>query len=602
MKGMKDMKFFMPFVERRSAERSVLVAAALVGFALGAANAEWQWSVEHSQILSGLVRYSPDVPQAVTASLLSNLITQFGALLLTAGVSELALCVVLSGLMGMLSLLAITTLCLAFGCSVSAALTGTLVVALSRVTDYWAAYPLLLFGTPHTYGAIGFSFAALAVGLVAMGRVRAGAVLLGLSPAVHAANGAWCLVLMTAVVLLGGREIRRLLARGLPWFALGLAITLASVVLKASPRESTDWDAAAALLRALLASWDGHRGPIALSGAAVTINLAVAGLAAVQWWVARRELSHLAKAALAFAVLTCVASVLVAGFVTLLPAAVPPWLSVVIPGRFLNFGVLMAVPCLLGAAARWRPTIWATGFVGLVLLGLLFAQPGISAGSWKLSLGVERLTVLVWLLRIGALGVLMNYMARGRRPGGLFARFRFGAAGHPGFLHAVVVGVGLFALLVLGVRTSRDVPIRVESGAFADWRSDSVFAALSRSSGPLLVASDLFLIQARTRRPVLLDAYTIDTLSYAPAAAPATQRILRGAYGIDLFAPPPETERSGRLPAAANRRIWESFSAVRWAAVRREFGVTRVLTPPGWRLTLPITAESATVRVYSIPD
>jgi hypothetical protein len=126
------------------------------------------------------------------------------------------------------------------------------------------------------------------------------------------------------------------------------------------------------------------------------------------------------------------------------------------------------------------------------------------------------------------------------------------------------------------------------------WRSDAALIAAARGSGPLLTAGDLFLVQARTRRAVLLDGGALDTLPYALEAGPAVDRILREVYGVDLFNPPAEARGGGR--------IWETYSRDRWRRIGRDHGVLQVLTPADWALDLPQSAESPDYRLYHIPD
>ena len=79
-------------------------------------------------------------------------------------------------------------------------------------------------------------------------------------------------------------------------------------------------------------------------------------------------------------------------------------------------------------------------------------------------------------------------------------------------------------------------------------------------------------------------------------------RILKEVYGIDLFNPPPEAYRSGAVPPAINRRVWESYPPDRWREIRRTFQVTEVLTPGGWQLQLPVAAQNMSMLLYEIPE
>jgi hypothetical protein len=55
------------------------------------------------------------------------------------------------------------------------------------------------------------------------------------------------------------------------------------------------------------------------------------------------------------------------------------------------------------------------------------------------------------------------------------------------------------------------------------------------------------------------------------------------------------------IPPVANQRNWEQYSRRRWTEIRRTYNVTQVLTPPDWRLDLPITVQTLDLRLYQIP-
>jgi hypothetical protein len=100
---------------------------------------------------------------------------------------------------------------------------------------------------------------------------------------------------------------------------------------------------------------------------------------------------------------------------------------------------------------------------------------------------------------------------------------------------------------------------------------------------------------------VLLDGGTLDTLPYVLESAPLVDRILRDVYGVDLFNPPAESRHAGRIPVLATRPVWEARSLDDWQRIRREYGVTQVVTYAGWQLQLPAVAASRDLRLYDIP-
>jgi hypothetical protein len=78
-------------------------------------------------------------------------------------------------------------------------------------------------------------------------------------------------------------------------------------------------------------------------------------------------------------------------------------------------------------------------------------------------------------------------------------------------------------------------------------------------------------------------------------------RILKDVYGVDLFNPPPEARGGGRVPDAFSRRVWEAYGDDKWRAIGHTYGVRQVLAPAGWKLALPLAAESAGLALFTIP-
>ena len=52
---------------------------------------------------------------------------------------------------------------------------------------------------------------------------------------------------------------------------------------------------------------------------------------------------------------------------------------------------------------------------------------------------------------------------------------------------------------------------------------------------------------------------------------------------------------------ASERTLWENRTRAEWQDIRREFGVTDILTDSGWRLHLPVIARSDDYMLYGIP-
>jgi hypothetical protein len=140
-----------------------------------------------------------------------------------------------------------------------------------------------------------------------------------------------------------------------------------------------------------------------------------------------------------------------------------------------------------------------------------------------------------------------------------------------------------------------------QADLFGSHPNDGLLRRAASGSGRMLVGGDLWLVQLRTRRPILIDGGTLDTLPYTLSAAPAMDRILRDVYGVDLFNPPAEARYTGRVPVETNRRAWEGFTLDRWREIRRNWNVTHVLANGHWNLQLPRVARSPELGLYLIP-
>jgi hypothetical protein len=98
------------------------------------------------------------------------------------------------------------------------------------------------------------------------------------------------------------------------------------------------------------------------------------------------------------------------------------------------------------------------------------------------------------------------------------------------------------------------------------------------------------------------DPNALDMLPYAPEGGPALARILAGVYGIDFFAPAPQYRATAVVPVAPVRRTWQERSTAEWAAVAADFGVSHVLAPARWTLSLPVEEGGPALRLYRIPS
>jgi hypothetical protein len=588
----------------------VLVVSGALGLALGLSWADWQVCVETAQVLAGVVRYPSDNPFYIYHVKLWTLLHQLCALLLKAGVSEMTVSILISGVTGLLSLQALAIVVYALSRGVLLAIGAACLIVLTGAADHGVMYPVMLFGTSHTYGAIGLSYVVLAVGLLGAGWTRSAAFLAGLAPAVHPSLGVWFGALLAAAVLWDYRRARGELLHALPWLAVGAALTAASLAVHLGMRPelpSLPPDQARRYLSAFVGFWDWHRQPVYIHTFGVRLNIAVLALALIwlRWFAA--DLPRPASWLLRFVAVSGALSIAIVFVSWLPPDSVPMTLLVLMPSRVLNINAMIAVAVLFGLLGAYRFRTAAHVLLAALSLGLLLSE---RSGLWNL-LGYARKLAMgpyfiapQLVLAIGAAGLILVAVsaARARRAGSEPASTpRARASG-------VLVATRLASLSVLGAASLSVVLLAWQHASTTGWSSfgdaaeRALFETAAAGEGLLLTGGDLHLVQLRTRRPVLIDGGGLDALPYSLEAAPAMERILREVYGIDLFHPPREARGGGRVPQAANREAWERYSLDRWREIRRRYHVTQVLSNADWRVDLPPLALSPWLKLNAIPE
>jgi hypothetical protein len=559
---------------------------------------QWHVAVETAQVIARLVTYPADNPFHIYHARLWTVLHEIVAALLRLGVSELTASKVLSGILGMVSLQALSMVVYAFSRDALFASGAALVIFLSRAAEFSGRYPISLMGTEHTYGAVGLSAMVLAAGLLGAGRYRLGGLLLGAMPAIHPSIGVWMFVIVAICLATDFRRLRVLLRPALPWFIAGCILTFASLLLHlavAPDVAPVDTSAAERYLPTLVKLWDGHRQPAYLNNRAVYLNFAAVPLA-VTWLVfLSAKLPPVSVFLLRF---VAVSGGLAIAFVFISwapPETIPDFIQILMPLRLLNIVSMMFAAVLLGLVGAYRRTLIGQAGMLVVLTLLLFGRGSLFWGAMPDAmrsvfggLDLDLITVMIG----GAIGATVfafidrrledGRPSHERRPAKLIAAIGVART-------AFVALVAVFALMSLRQTIPRALKFR-------DRTHDPVFATAAAGDGLLLPAQGLRLIQLRTRRPVLLDTGGFDGLPYSLEAAPAMIRILRDVYAIDVLKPPEES------PFETNRRAWERYSPERWQEIRRTYNITQVVTERTWRLDLPLVAETLEMRLYEIPE
>lgn len=582
----------------------VLLISGLLGFRVGIVGfPDWQVAVETTQVIAGFVHYPAGNPFYIYHTKLWTILHQLCAIFLMAGVSEIRLSLILSGVLGMVTFQALAMFVYAFSRDALLAIGAAVLIFFTRVAEQRSLYGLFLLGTENTYGILGLSFCVLAAALLGAGAYRSGAMLVGLAPAVHPTLGVWlgivvgCAVLWETARPVSPKRAPTLLATAGRWFLAGCCVTAASLAIQYAfiyrqPPAGEPFDTRE--LAAFVTYWDGHRKPVAITTTAVMLNVAALAMASI-WLIAFvKDLPRQAIFLLRAVVISAVIGIALVFVSWLPPERLPTTLLVMMPGRVLNFNALIFAAFVIGLVGNYRPRFWAEVLLLCLLTGLLVSDQSMLWEWFEQKLGaryyfshVRPLWVIAGTCAALILGAGLSRMPTTRDSHGP-------AAGHYSYALSLVV---LLTAVVCTLGFSRP-----RSLIFRDRTNDVFWGQVAAGKGLLLTAGDLHLVQLKTRRPVLLDGGGLDGVLYSLEGGAAMRRILSDVYGIDLLNPPDEARGAGRIPPMANRKSWEAYSPAKWREIKRNYGVTQVLTYPDWTLSLPLAAQSRRLLLYDIPD
>lgn len=574
--------------------RWVLLIGGLLGFRIGMTGfPDWQVAVETAQVVAGLVQYPDGNPFFIYHTKLWTIVHQILAPLLWAGVSEIRLSLVISGLLGMVTFQALSMFVYALSRDTWVAIGAPVLIFVTRAAEYGAVYAVFLLGNENTYGILGLSFCVLAVALIGTGRYRSGGFLLGMAPAVHPSLGAWMCVVAGCAFAWDWSRSRDLRRPAIRWFLIGGAVTAASLILQLTiiyhaPHVTGMFSTRE--IAAFITYWDGHRQPVDITNTGVLLNFAALALASL-WLTAfasdlERASVFLLRVTL-FAALTSIALIFVSWIP---PDKLPLPLLVLMPGRVLNYNALTFVALMIGLLGHYRRQPWSQVLLLVLVVGLALGDHSM-VWEWLQQRGVlyESRVRPLWVVAAVTVGLVA---------GASWTKWRtVDRREHMLTRAARSLSLALLATAVLLTLAFS----RPRSLIFHDRTNDVFFSQVAAGRGLLLTAGDLHLIQLRTRRPVLLDGGGLDGLLYSLEAGPEMERILREVYGVDLLNPPEEARGAGRIPPIANRHAWERYSPDKWQDIKRAFGVTQVLTYPDWSLNLPVAAHSRRFVLYQIP-
>lgn len=558
---------------RRDAVAGLALCVAYCAAAVAVRGAQWDETLEHAQVISGVVAYPAGHPLPHYLARAFSLQTLASSAMLFAGLGDGAVCAARNFLFLLATVLPVYAAALALTRRPALGVAAALFVAQGVFLEFDGNYPIMVWPGLYSNGHIGTGWAVLCVAALAAPWPRAGMLLLGLLPGVHAGQAP--LVFALAAVLCAAPDGAAL--RGAwRWLAAGLAVSLLGAWIHRgiAPPSALPAEDAIAWWRVYTFGHDPHR-QIPRAAAWFTVA-ATAGACALAWRAAP------SRGARAFAIYAAGVLAVISGSAALhlaLGGATPPWVLQWMPYRLVNHApplLLAAVllglargggagTVLLAAALVWGALTPYLGDLFPARVHARYIAPGDAAAFLLLGAGWARLTVAA------AAGPPARAVALAAPFVAALGFHRFGAA-------CLVAGYGAaWAAGAFEARPARaHLPRDGFAAAVAAWA-----AANPRADRVVLTPPGWHGAQSRLGMAVLADATALSLISYVPEVGGAVAAIHLEAYGFDL-----------RGDAGDWRAHWRGMDAAAWRAVAARHGFGLVAAPAD--LALPLRVEIAT--------
>jgi len=291
------------------------------------------------------------------------------------------------------------------------------------------------------------------------------------------------------------------------------------------------------------------------------------------------------------------------GIITHFPVeTLPPFLLGIMPGRYINFSNLVLFPMTLGIlfSHEMRKQFLMSLFI--IFLLLLFSTHKFHAIALT-PLFVFFVLVMYIALRIPR--IRFWWLALKNQLHGIHMIDRIFYLYRKNYGRLYIASLCIFCCCVPAFfLLPNDVYQSISRvDPFIDRTNSKFFSAISHDKGLMAITGDFYLFSLKTRRPIILDAAGFDGFTYVPETGPETNRILTGVYGLDLLIPLDSLYwRKGCIPQDAHRQLWQARTVDDWRKVRREFGITGIVTPSTWSINLPCAAKDQLASYYVIPQ
>lgn len=548
----------------------LLGLSGFLGIIWGIATATWQTPIEAVQVMAGLVRYEPSSPVYAEHIRLFTGVNYFLLPILALTRSEMFTSILLCAVIGMIAMQSLALAVFVGVRNVYLALISAVIAVPIHLFGYGIAYPIIFMGSAHANGRLGFFFAVLAVLFFAFSRFRTAFLLCGLTLLVHPSWGVFVGLCLALVLATGYPYLKSLVNREnlLAYFG-GVAVSVAVVVIHKIvyplPRESgVDLVAARKLFSTYIQNWDYHRQRFSdpgnlireLSYAAVGLVLAILLFRDKKSSLGEKLFAHVLMAATALGVIF----VFIPSWFS--PDAFPETLIALMPGRFVNVILFLALPLLVGFLLRNRTTI-----PGLVTV----------AAVWALLYLMQRFNPFT--VRIGPREFSLMLTAL------VFAGLRF----WKGDSAAKASGYGFTNLpLAAGVLALTAYAPFFLIRQLPEMRQSFHRVQVPPFTGKVLTTIENYSLQAQARVPTFTPL--LDGFPHTGAGTLLTvQREMRDVYGIDIGEESPRAKvlHRGVIVTSDYRSLWEDRSCKDWQLLARQYQLGLIITPSNLVLRLP---------------
>lgn len=591
-----------------------------VGFALGLLKSPAEIGVEFGQVFGGTIVYPTDGYVGGYYAKTWSIVSQIIALMLRAGLGVTLTSMIVSALSAGVFIEALFLLAYAVCKKTWLSLTGALIIVFLQA--YWNApsYPIDAFFS-HTHGKIALGSALLAIGLYANQFRKSAALWLGCLPAIHLTWGIWvpgCLVAALLYERFNRRRAERVAVLPLlvP-FLIGAAITLASFLINLilspmHPVPSALASEAPRYLSTYLRLWErgtGHYHPLpAWQVASLTVQIGSSSALAMilgERLYARRGAA--ASLALNSVVASGVFSALLMIVVYLLGANLPLFIDRAMPNRYVDLSILLSGILIIAAVlSLQRPS----GLDRLLLVAFVLFPISFRILFRILSFDVFTVTTdLIDAAILSAGSGYALYRVRSEQKAAMPA----GAAPEPlkltervfsmPFLAAICL---VAAALVFVVRFVRDNSYSMlpDSQARSVYlvKSDerNFWDSVAQTHNTLLVTGLMYPVQFFARRPIAFYGGMFNYLPYTPELGPWMNIVMKDTFDIDFFSAPSSIVNVHGFAADTGKTVLEERTRAEWLALRDKDHIGAVLTPSGWKLDLPLTAQTVHYSLFSV--